>query len=79
MRYWFNRYTGLIHKSSCANCFMTPDGYEKRSWEGGGNRANWWGPYETLGAAIDAISSTGSPVRLCRSGCGEWPQINPTE
>ena len=58
---------------------MSYDGYEKSSWEGSGNRANWWGPYETIGAAIDTVSSTGNPVHLCRRGCGEWPQINPTE
>ena len=23
IRYWFNRETGLIHKSSCTNCLMT--------------------------------------------------------
>ncbi len=77
IRYWFNRETGLIHKSSCTNCLMTYNGHEK-NWGDVQTRSNWWGPYQTVGAALDAGLSTGHAVHLRRLGCGEWPQINPT-
>ena len=56
---------------------MTYNGHEK-NWGDVQTRSNWWGPYQTVGAALDAGLSTGHAVHLCRLGCGEWPQINPT-
>ena len=59
--YWLN--VGdyrRVHKSSCPNCFMTYRGHEKKDW--GGQRKNWWGPYSTIGAAIDAGSLFGDVV-----------------
>ncbi len=75
IRYWLNVGTGLIHKSSCSNCLMTHDGHRKPEWTGG-SQTNWWGPYQTLGAAIDvAITTNWTSVRLCALGCGDWPTI----
>ena len=76
IRYWFNRDTRLIHKSSCPNCLMSYNGHEKESWAAGGIRGNWWGPYETLGAAIDVATVSRSTVNLCARGCGSWPSID---
>ena len=73
IRYWYNRDTGVIHKSSCANCLMTYNGREKADWAG--IRANWWGPYESLGAVMDVAISTRSPFSLCGMGCGSWPRF----
>ena len=70
-RYWYNRDTRVIHRHSCSNCFMTYNGHEKANWEG--VRANWWGPYQTLGGVLDVAISTGSSYSLCGNGCGVWP------
>lgn len=80
-RYWFNSDRGVIHRHSCLHCRVDYDGRERSGWEGESreSRSNWWGPYRTIGAAIDVGLSTGHSVRLCRHGCGDWPQINPSE
>ena len=62
VRYWFNRDTGVIHRSSSPNCSMTYNSHEKADW--GGVRANWWGPFESLGVAIDVAASTLGSYRL---------------
>ena len=78
-RYWYNRNTRRIHESSCLDCLMNYDGHEKK-WENPpGNRSHWWGPYETLGAAIDVAASTRGEVIPCGNGCVEWPSINTAE
>ncbi len=41
----------------------------KPGWETWGRRENWWGPYATKGAAIDAGLSAGAQVRECQA-CG---------
>ena len=58
-----------VHRAGCANCAMTEDGKVKTSW-GGAVRDNWWGPYATLGAAIDAALATGRTVNECCKNCG---------
>ena len=59
-----------VHRSVCNNCAMTEDGKLKTSWGGGATRENWWGPYSTLGAAIDAALATGRNVEECQNNCG---------
>ena len=39
-----------------------------------GERANWWGPYETIGAAIDvAVASTGEAIPC--GTCGDYKPV----
>ena len=74
-RYWYNHDTKTIHESSCTNCLMTFDGHEKSGWERR-QRENWWGPYETKGAAVDVGLSHSGEVYECGMGCHP-KRINP--
>ena len=70
--YWLNNEYRTVHKSICSNCGMTANGNLKLGF----NRDRWWGPYETLGAAVDASISALGSVLLCHNGCGSWPLID---
>ena len=63
VHYWFNRDTRRIHKDSCDSCLMDYYGNEKDWGDLPGNRNYWWGPYVTVGAAVDAGLTTGHTVR----------------
>ena len=75
IRYWLNNEYRTVHKSTCSNCGMTANGYLRPGY----NRDKWWGPYETLGSAMDASISILGSVWLCRRGCGTWPTIDTQE
>ena len=70
-RYWYNSFTLRIHKQTCGNCPMSKDGVME--WDDGA-RPNWWGPYETLGAAIDVAVATRGEAVLCGT-CGDQPPV----
>ena len=76
IRYWFNKETRIVHKTSCPNCLMSYAGNMKQSSADWGVRENWWGPYATKGAAVDAGLTIGAAVYECAKGCGP-NQINP--
>ena len=73
--YWLNigaaEKSIMVHQAVCLNCAMTEDGKLKSdpNWSGA-VRDNWWGPYSTLGAAIDAALTTHYNVAECRKNCG---------
>ena len=62
--FWFNTDTGLVHTSNCGHCGMKATGFTK--WKDT-NRDAWWGPYATIGAAVDAVRNIDRGLSGCQA------------
>ena len=61
MAFWVNvgEKVALVHNSKCGQCLMDGKGEQVID----ANRKNWWGPYATLGAAIDGAHQADRTLR----------------
>ena len=82
--YWLRRSdsqsASLVHKSDCRHCPLDDNAEPKPELStitGTMVRENWWRPYATLGAAIDAGLSAGEPVHECGVRCAGPRHVNP--